>query len=160
MWDFRSWTSEWAIVVAASVANYLINERQAVGLTTNGRDPLVEGERLRSIPPRPGGGHLMKVLELLARVEARNSERLIEWLRPATHNLPWGTTLVVITPTANDAVYSALHGLVRMGFMVVLLVVERHVHFASIRARARHLGFRAYPVWSEDALRLEPGRAA
>jgi uncharacterized protein (DUF58 family) len=36
----RADTVEWAIVVAASLASHLINQRQAVGLITNGVDPL------------------------------------------------------------------------------------------------------------------------
>jgi uncharacterized protein (DUF58 family) len=36
----RVYTVEWAIVVAASLASHLVNRRQAVGLITNGADPL------------------------------------------------------------------------------------------------------------------------
>lgn len=36
----RAYTVEWAIVVAASLVSHLVNQRQAVGLITNGVDPL------------------------------------------------------------------------------------------------------------------------
>ena len=35
------------------------------------------------------------------------------------------------------------------------LAVERHANFGLIRARARQLGFRAFSVWNEQALRME-----
>ena len=44
---------EWAIVVAASLANYLIEQRQDVGLGSNGRDDLT-GATCWAIPPRAG----------------------------------------------------------------------------------------------------------
>lgn len=36
----RAYTVEWAVVVAASLVSHLVNQRQAVGLITNGVDPL------------------------------------------------------------------------------------------------------------------------
>jgi uncharacterized protein (DUF58 family) len=40
---FRLDGPEWAIVVAASLASHLVAQRQAVGLITNGVDPLLQG---------------------------------------------------------------------------------------------------------------------
>lgn len=39
---FRLDGPEWAIVVAASLASYLVSQRQAVGLISNGADPLLQ----------------------------------------------------------------------------------------------------------------------
>lgn len=39
---FRLDGPEWAITVAASLANHLVNQRQAIGLATNGSDPLLQ----------------------------------------------------------------------------------------------------------------------
>jgi len=36
----RAYIVEWAVIVAASLASHLVNQRQAVGLITNGADPL------------------------------------------------------------------------------------------------------------------------
>lgn len=44
--DRLYWT-EWAVVVAASLATHLVNQRQAVGLTSNGVDPLRLHEEAR-----------------------------------------------------------------------------------------------------------------
>jgi uncharacterized protein (DUF58 family) len=149
----RAAASEWAIVVAASLASHLVAERQTVGLHTNGRDPLAVDGRPLALPPRAGRAHLMKLLEALARVEAQETTPLAQWLRLATQDLPWGVTLAVITPNGDEATCAALHALVRAGFVVVLLICEPQRQFAQVRSRAHRLGFRAFPVWDEKALR-------
>ena len=45
-----------------------------------------------------------------------------------------------------------LHGLVRAGLNVVMLVVEPYNRFAVVQERARRLGFHAYLVASEEDL--------
>ncbi len=44
--------TELAIVVAASLANWVVAQRQAVGLFSNGIDPLQDDQLPQSIPPR------------------------------------------------------------------------------------------------------------
>lgn len=153
--------SEWAIVLAASVATYLVGARQAVGLATNGHDLLraiiagPDGSQGQPspIPPRPGRPHLMKVLELLARVEGvEATEPFPLWAQRTAVPLSWGTTVIAITPDANEAACEGLHRLVRNGLNVVLLAVEPYGHFQLVRQRARRLGFQAYLVASEPDL--------
>jgi len=139
---------EWAIVVAASIASHLVEQRQAVGLMTNGRDPAArDGDRSGApLPPRPGRLHLMKILELLARVEAWETEPFSSWIQRASLPLSWGDTVVAITPTGDEETCRALHQLCRKGFSVILVVVEPHGQFGLIRQRARQLGFSAFLV--------------
>ena len=161
-------SSEWAIVVAASVATYLEGARQAVGLATNGLDPLTLppdanrsaalaelGARAQpgAIPSRPGRQHLMKVLELLARIETMESdEPFVTWAQRAAVPLPWGTTVIAVTPDGGEAACRGLHALVRAGLNVVMLVVEPYGQFGIIRERARRLGLTAHRVSSEQDL--------
>lgn len=154
--------SEWAIVVAASVATYLETMRQAVGLATNGSDPLVAAEETgvsggrmhpAAIAPRPGRAHLMKQLEILARVEVADIEEpFVNWAQRSAVSLAWGTTVLAITPLADEAVCQGFHRLTRAGMNVVLLVTEPYANFGLVRERARRLGLRAYPLASEDDL--------
>jgi len=144
---------EWAIVVAASIASHLVERRQAVGLMTNGHQPTPEhGDGSRgpapalALPPRPGRLHLMKVLELLARVEPQAAEPFSHWLQQASLPLSWGDTAMAITPVADEAACRALHQLCRRGFNVVLIAVEPQARFGLVRERARRLGFTAYEV--------------
>lgn len=185
-YDPRDWPffSEWAVEVAAALAAHLIDQRQPVGLCSNGRDPLagyenaglafdtVSGRLLDTaqatselrlpppIAPRNGRAHLMKILERLARLEAVPSVSLTQWLPKATLGLSWGVTLLVITPTGDEAVCYGLHHLVRAGFNPVLLVVEPDSQFAQVRQRARQLGFTAYHVTRQEHLDRwkHPGR--
>ncbi|MCB0241979.1 MAG: DUF58 domain-containing protein [Anaerolineae bacterium] len=147
--------SEWAIVVAASVATYLESMRQAVGLATNGRDPLIadNSQQFTLIPPRPGRLHLMKQLEVLARVEvAESAQPFMDWAQRSAVSLAWGTTVLAITPLADEAVCQGFHRLTRAGMNVVLLVTEPYANFGVVRERARRLGLRAYQTATEDDL--------
>jgi uncharacterized protein (DUF58 family) len=145
-------STEWAIVVAASVTAYLIEERQEVGLGSNGRDK-VTGVTSWMIPPRQGRAHLMKLLEWLARVEATEAESLAEWLPRATSGLTWGATVIAVAPTGDADTCASLRRMRRAGLNPVLLAVEPHAQFALVRERCRRLGITAHLIADEDDLR-------
>ena len=119
--DLADYT-EWAISVAASLAVHLADQRQPVGLITNGVDPLADagstdealfdeengrlqrgmeggtgGQMPPALLPRGGRAHLMKVLEQLARVESDETRPLVEWAAAACLPLSWGVTIIAIT---------------------------------------------------------------
>ena len=188
---YRQDGPEWAIVLAASLASHLTNRRQAVGLISNGVDPLLLHEdgpanessfdaasgRLAlaelpqahagtrstpgpgpallpgSIPPKAGRAHLMQILELLARIEAAPTVDFAEYAGRTTRRLNWGVTLMAIVPYAGEDTCATLHRLVRAGFNVVLLVIEQDADFSAVRQRASVLGFSAYHVPDNQALR-------
>ena len=166
---------EWSIVVAASLAAHLIHTRQSVGLAANGIDPLdgrlgnaqleetafdfdEESGRLLmqsgvekrpvlpTMPPKNGREHLMKILELLARIEANNNRHFQDWVPKACLNLNWGVTILAITPQGDETTCQVLHRLVRSGYNPILLVTEPAVSFGTVQERARRLGFAAYQV--------------
>jgi uncharacterized protein (DUF58 family) len=165
---------EWAIEVAASLAAHLIERQQAVGLMTNGRDPLspTKGQQTpqgqydeasgrlllvdeegasdvnapQMIPPRGGRAHLMSILELLARIEPANAGHFAVWIPRACVHLSWGVTVPVITPKADDLTFQALHHLVRAGLNPVLILTVPNHRFGAIRDHARQLGFVAYHI--------------
>ena len=173
---------EWNIVVAASLAAYLTRARQSVGLATNGFDPLgsfitdapSEGAALRFdeesgrllsqpeesstqfqlpiVPPKNGREHMMKVLELLARIEAGTRYQFQEWVPKACLALNWGVTILVITPQGDEITCQSLHRLVRSGYNPILLVTEPSLSFGTVRERARRLGFVAYQVAHQQDL--------
>lgn len=157
--------SEWAIVVAASVATYLEGRRQAVGVATHGVDAhagalaatLNGGAPPMVVPPRPGRPHLMKVLELLARVELiENAQPFVDWAQQTAAPLAWGTTVIAVTPSGDEITCQGLHSLVRAGLNVVMLVVEPYGRFGLVQERARRLGILAHLAASEaDLERLQ-----
>lgn len=143
--------SEWGIVVAASLANYLVSQRQSVGLACNGLDPL-SARKCWSIAPRLGRTHLMKLLEWLARVQLAETTPLADWLPTATLGLAWGTTILAVTPTGDEAVCRSLHRLLRAGLNPVMLVIEPYAHFDVVRERARQLGIVSHRLADERDL--------
>ena len=177
---------EWAIEVAASLAAHLTDRRQAVGLITNGIDPLhllnhaagaqfdVESGRLLTkrvqdlhvdnihtllapaIPPGNGRTHLMKLLQRLARLEMDETIPLTQWAVPACSHLSWGVTLLVISARGDIATCQTLHRLVRSGFNPVLIAIEPDYNFGEVRERARRLGFLAFNI--VDTKDLDPWR--
>ena len=182
-YEQRDWRyhTEWAIVNAASLAVHLINQRQSVGLITNGADPLQNpaideellfhedsGRLMRqktpdgssagfmslAIPPGNGRGHLMKILERLARIESDLTAPFNQWAATACLNLSWGVTIVVITARGDETTCQTLHRLVRSGFNPILIAVEADHNFGQVRERARRLGFRAFNVTSTSGLDL------
>lgn len=144
--------SEWGIEIAASLANYLITQRQSVGLASNGSDPLT-GAQQWVIPARGGRVHLMKLLEWLARVQLADTSPFSEWLPRAAMDLAWGTTVIVIHPSGDDATCRTLHGLVRAGLNPILIVTEPQYQFGVLRERARRLGFPAHLMTDERDLK-------
>ncbi|MFL7837494.1 MAG: DUF58 domain-containing protein [Candidatus Promineifilaceae bacterium] len=175
--DWRYHT-EWAIIVAASLAAHLANQRQPVGLISNGVDPMLAAEGLvfdqdsgrllhdeseqsvisgmtaTSLLPHSGRAHLMKLLETLARIESENTIGLDQWTATACAPLTWGVTIMAITAAGDEKTCQALHHLVRSGFNPILIAVEPDLHFGRTRERARQLGFRAYHVLRSANLEL------
>lgn len=157
--QMRLWVAtELAIVVAASLANWLVERRQAVGLGTNGRDPLIQdnGDGARAQPatllPRKGRDALMRVLDLLARVAMSEGPDFPAFLQRETSRLAWGSTLVVITGRVGEELFAALAGLRRAGFSVVLFSTDPSTAFDAIRKRAATIGVPSYEVWEESDL--------
>jgi hypothetical protein len=94
----------------------------------------------------------MKLLEWLARVQLAETVPLVEWLPSAVQDLAWGTVVIVITSTGNEATCRALHRLLRAGLSPVLIVIEPHGQFGVVRERARQLGFPAHLISDERDL--------
>lgn len=166
--QMRLWVAtELGIVVAASIASWLVDRRQAVGLGTNGRDPLAEGEDGRAahpptLRPRKGRDALMRILDLLARVQMSDGPGFGTLLQRGTSRLSWGSTIVVVTGRVQEELFEALASLRRSGFSVVLISVDPSTAFEAIRRRASMIGVPSYEVWEEADLErwgLAEGRA-
>ncbi|HVA93127.1 MAG TPA: DUF58 domain-containing protein [Chloroflexota bacterium] len=176
--------AEFAISVAATIASRLIEQRQEVGLVTNGQVILPPVEEQGATPewdelrlpaaapdahigptepaysettrasapigPARGRAQLMRVLEVLARVEPHEQgESLIRLLLQRTVALPWGSTVVVIAGATSEELFLALHKLRQVGLLVVLFLVEPHPDVAAVEARARAVGVTLQVAWRD-----------
>ena len=147
-------STELGIVIAASISNWIIERKQMVGITINGRDPLATDGKPQSLPPRKGKQHLMRILESLARVEIVESSPLVQLLQTQRYHLTWGTTLIVITGQASVDVINELYQARRDGQSAILILVGRHPEDKVIHQRAKSLGIALYFITSERDLKI------
>jgi uncharacterized protein (DUF58 family) len=156
-------TTELAIVAAASLAAWISGQKQSIGLITNGIDPAADlepgspreeaGYRIfNSVPPSRGSGQLMRILDILARVQAADSVPAHERLRQEHGKLPWGTTLILISGHMDEALFDELFQLRRFGLNLMLVLVGRINGLTSIQARARYFHFPLYSILTESDL--------
>ena len=144
--------TELAIVIAASLANWVISQKQSVGLTTNGVDSHTNNPNLQPIPSRKGRGQLVHILDLLARIQTTETHPLTEMLNRETPNLPWGTTVVIITGSINDALFDEIFQIQRRGQNVVMVIAGHGGNIKQARQQASRFGFPIYAFPTEKSL--------
>lgn len=145
--------TELAIVIAASLASWISGKHQTVGLKINGQDPLMADGVPQYLPPRKGQAQLMHILEILARIQTIAQVSLTEMIRQQRHQLSWGTTLIVITGSANDTLLDELYQARRAGQNVKLILAGPSA--SSIRnasQRAAHFGIPFVSIHDERGL--------
>ncbi len=150
----RSTAPELGIVVAASLAAHLVEKRQAVGLITNGRDPLAAGAPVTTptLPLRKGRDHLMHLLDLLARVEVAAEGEALPFLEVVSREsvgLPWGSTAVLITAQPGEGLFDSLLALRRRGLGVILVMTCPGRDVSLTIRRAEQIEVQAYCIESE-----------
>jgi uncharacterized protein (DUF58 family) len=147
-------STELAIVIAASISSWFIEKKKMAGLTVNGRDPLTADGRPQPLPPHKGKGHLMRLLETLARVDVVENSSLASLVQKQRHGLAWGTTLIVITGQAGDEVLNELHLARRDGGSAILILAGREGVDETIRQRGKGLGIDVYSIATERDLQV------
>lgn len=155
-------STELAIVIAASLANWIVEKKQMVGLRVNGRDPLATDGKPQPIPPQKGKRHLMRLLESLARVETIDSSAFVPIIQQQRYHLAWGTTLIVITGGANDELLHELGEARRAGQNPLLILAGRDASDDAMQRQASAFGVplvsiateRDLILWSQEARRM------
>jgi len=145
-------STELAIVIAASIANWIVSKKQMVGMRVNGQDPLTADGKPQALPARKGKRHLMRLLETLARVEMGEASPFVSIIQEQRYQLAWGTTLIVITGEADAQVLDELYQARRWGQNAVLILVNRDISDESARQRAKVLGIPVFSIASERDL--------
>jgi uncharacterized protein (DUF58 family) len=145
--------TELAITVAASLAHHIsVRQRLPVGLSTEALDG-VEGERREFYhPPRSERGHLMHLLETLARVQIGPAVPLDQRLRRERTRLAWGTTVVAVTGSATDNLFDSLALLRQAGFAVSLIICAGPSVTSLAHRHAAVLGVRLRQLWHQREL--------
>ncbi len=144
--------SELAVVAAASLANWVSQQKQALGLLCNGLDPL-HGTTHHALPARQGRQRLLHCLDLLARVQLTASRPAPLLLREALARLPWGATLMLISGRIEEPLLAAGLQAPRYGVNLVFVACDKTGPSAGIRRRAAQLGFKL--IWLRNEKDLE-----
>lgn len=110
-------TTEAAIRVAASVADKAIAENRAVGISVN-------AHRLTMVPADRGGRQRLKILQLLAAVEADGATPLAEALVAGLGRLRRGMTAIVITASQDPTFIRPLASLRSRGIGCVVVLLD------------------------------------
>ncbi len=150
-------STELAIIIAASMANWVISKQQTVGLFVNGKDPLGVEERPQFIPARSGRGHLMRILDVLARIHVDNRPYFSESFRNRRAYLPWGTTLTVITGNVDEPLLDELHQSRRVGLSVKLILAGTVPNARDIHHRAGYFGIPVVNITREKDMDIWRG---
>jgi uncharacterized protein (DUF58 family) len=110
-------TVEAAIRAAASIADKALQENRAVGLTVN-------VARTAFLPADRGGRQHLKIMQLLAAVEADGSAPLVETLIASVPRLRRGMTAVVITSSLDPSWVRPLASLRSRGVTCVVVTLD------------------------------------
>jgi uncharacterized protein (DUF58 family) len=110
-------TLEYAVSATGSLARYYLLKGRAVGLVS-------AGPSLRIIPGDRGGRQLGKILEALALVKGEGSLPLHGLVEAQARHLPRGSTAVLVTASASDAVYKVADLLLRRGLKPVVVLIH------------------------------------
>lgn len=145
-------STELAIVIAASISNWIIEKKQQVGLLVNGIDPLAADGGPQPLPPRKGKRHLMRLLEMLARVQMTENTALAPLIYRQRFQLAWGTTLIIVTGKVSDEVLDELYQARRAGQDAILLLAGRDSGGNEIRGRAQAFGIPVFDIATEREL--------
>ena len=110
-------TVEAGVRAAAAIADKALQENRAVGLTVN-------VGRTAFLPPDRGGRQHLKIMQLLAAVEADGSAPLVETLIHSVGRLRRGMTAVIITPSLDPAWVRPLAALRTRGVACVVVTLD------------------------------------
>ncbi|MDD5369830.1 MAG: DUF58 domain-containing protein [Anaerolineaceae bacterium] len=134
-------TFEYAISVAASVANYFINQNHAVGLASAGRTYNV-------LPAERGERQLGKILETLSFIDAEGKLPLTGLTTAQASYLPRGSTVVLVTPSTQESLLLAVNDLDKRSMHPVVVLIDA-ASFGGLRGSdqlAAELTVRSVPV--------------
>jgi uncharacterized protein (DUF58 family) len=144
-------TVEAAIRAAASIADKALQENRAVGLTVN-------VARTAFLPADRGGRQHLKIMQLLAAVEADGSAPLVETLIASVPRLRRGMTAVVITASLDPSWVRPLASLRSRGVTCVVVTLDAAAYErVEKEARAEAIGELYEP--DEETVELAAKRA-
>lgn len=145
--------TELAISTAGSVSNWIINQRQSVGLFTNGYDASEPELASPGLPPGKSKGHLMHILEILAGLKTSQDESIANLINRQRVELSWGSTVILISGNLNEESFNALINSRRAGVDVVVILCGLVENLQEIKTKAGIAGFGFHHLLHPEALK-------
>jgi uncharacterized protein (DUF58 family) len=160
--------SEFAITVAASLAAFVIDQKQCAGFITNGGDAAErvrketmaggsetrteameiareeeEVDRLRpvEVPPQKGDAQWAQLMETFAHLEVREGLTCAQLISDEYEGWPREASLLIIVPALGPALLQQIARLRDAGFLVTVFVIRNEEDYVVGRARlaAEHI---------------------
>jgi uncharacterized protein (DUF58 family) len=151
-------STELAIVTAASLANWVIAQRQSSGMIINGLDPLSSDSRPLPQHPRKGRAHLMRILEVLARIRAAETDPFEALLRQHRVNLSWGTTALIVTGSAGKPLLDEMIQARKSGITPVLILCGEHPDHRKTAQQVKMFGIPCHILRDEQDMDIWRGK--
>jgi uncharacterized protein (DUF58 family) len=118
-WFLPPSSGEYAIVAAASIANYFLVKERALGFATY--------NPVRCIfQPDRGNRQLTKILETLAMARFDSGITCEQLLALEGHHMSRGTTVIIVTADPTDSWLKEAHLLVRRGLRTIAVIFDPH----------------------------------
>ncbi len=121
LWGSNYQLQELGIITAASIARHALEAGFRVGLYVNQITRFTKG--IIRVPHSQHPDQMIRVLEALAQIHQIETTPIDLFIRQEAANLPWASTLVVISAQPSGDVMSALLDLKRVGRSVSLVKV-------------------------------------
>jgi uncharacterized protein (DUF58 family) len=112
---------ELGIITAASISQHALKEGYRVGLYVNQITRFSQG--MVRVPHSQHPDQLLHILEALAQLHQIEAIPASRFIRQEARNVPWGSTLVVISAQTSDELLAELMDLKRAGRSVALIKV-------------------------------------
>jgi len=112
-------TYEYAISIAASIANYYINQGRSTGFSSVGRT-------LTHLSAEKGHRQLSKIFETLAFLKPDGNLPLLGLIQAETKNLSRGTTIILITTTIENKIELCAEFMRQRGFFPIFIIIETY----------------------------------
>ncbi|MGD0795892.1 MAG: DUF58 domain-containing protein [Dehalococcoidales bacterium] len=121
LWGSIFQLQELGIITAASMAQYALDAGFRVGLYVNQITRFSRG--MVRVPHSQHPDQLVHILETLAQLHQMENMPIDRFIRQEAPNLPWGSTMVVVSAQPADDLLGALLDLKRVGRSVALVKV-------------------------------------
>ncbi len=121
--DFSA-VSELSVETAASLAAHLAAAKQSFTLWSNAP--------LGTIPMGKSNAQLMRILTALAHLELRPTTKFPRYIKDASAQLAWGSSLLVVVPADSTEVLDSCLQLQRRGFQVLLFVTGQRLEHPQL----------------------------